>query len=216
MPRYPLTTILLIAAAASGLQADTKIDNTGGWNGMDNVSPFGPPNTQTYGELVTAPADNVLESWTFYMEQSTDTQFQGYVYAWDPVNNRATGPALFTSSVMSTSDPTIFQPVTFNTGGVDLITGDEYVLFASSSADAQTGGGGLWGFIGSEPENFSYLNNGTDTSQWTSTSWSGLGSGSLAFQADFAPAPVPEPVGVVLFATVLLGCVGSRWRRRNS
>ena len=42
-------------------------------------------------------------SWTFYMKQSTLIQFQGGVYAWNGL--MATGPSLFESAVMTTTDP---------------------------------------------------------------------------------------------------------------
>jgi len=197
--------------------ADTMIDTTPSWIGM-GVSPFGSPNTETYGEIITVPlADPVLNSWTFYMEQSSSIQFQGEVYAWNGF--MATGPSLFESAVMTTTNPNIFQPITFNTGGLALTPGGTYVLFASDSKDAQTGANGTWGIVSGGSYTggtFSYINNGTDISQWTSNFWSTAGNYDLAFKADFdTPSAVPEPSARILLTTALCAVAVLTLRRRK-
>lgn len=199
--------------------ADTIIDTTPSWIGTA-VYPFGSPDTETYGQIITVPlTDPVLNSWTFYMEQSSSIQFQGEVYAWNGF--MATGPSLFESAVMTTTNPNIFQPITFNTGGLALTPGDTYVLFASSSKDVQSAGGGTWGYVpgggGYTGGAFYYLNNGTDATQWTSDFWSTFGPGNdLAFKADFnSPAAVPEPSSRILLATALCAVVVLTLRRRR-
>ncbi len=191
--------------------ADTIIDTTPSWTGIP-VSPFGSPDTETYGQTITVPLlDPVLLSWTFYMEQSTSIHFQGEVYAWN--GHMATGPSLFESAVMTTTDPNASQAVTFDTGGLTLTPGGTYVLFASSSKNVQSGGGGVWGYVpggsGYTGGAFYYLNNGTDDTQWTSNFWSTTGSrNDLAFNAEFdSPAAVPEPRARILLATVLCAVV---------
>jgi hypothetical protein len=213
---------LLLMALLPGITglayADTVIDTTPSWIGT-GVYPFGTPATETYGQTITVPlTDSVLQSWTFYMEQSTSIRFQGEVYAWNGF--MATGPDLFESAVMTTTDPNIFQPITFDTGGLALTPGDTYVLFASSSKDAQSGGGGEWGYVpgggGYTGGSFFALDNGTSTAKWTSDFWSGAPgiSGTLAFQADFdSPAAVPEPSSRILLGTVLCAVVVLTLRR---
>lgn len=188
--------------------ADTVIDTTPSWNGLTPVFSFGPGQTETYGQTITAPlTDAVLRSWTFYMKQDTAVQFQGEVYAWN--GTMATGPDLFESALMTTTDSSVFQPITFNTGGLALTPGDTYVLFASSSQGNQTPTlGGGWGFIprGSVYAGgaFVFINNGNDISKWTSsawaTNWEGTGN-DLAFKADFSS--VPEPSVRILLALAL-------------
>jgi hypothetical protein len=198
--------LIAVSPGITGLAyADTIIDTTPSVIGF-SVDPFGSPDTETYGQTITIPlTDPVLLSWTFYMEQSPSIHFRGEVYAWNGF--MATGPNLFESAVMTTTDPKVFQPITFDTGGLALTPGDTYVLFASSSKDAQSGGGGTWGIVpGSSYTGgaFRYLNNGADTTQWTTNFWSKSGDYDLAFKADFdSPAAVPEPSSRILLATVL-------------
>ena len=185
--------------------ADTIIDTIPSWIGI-GVNPFGSPDTETYGQTITVPlTDPVLLSWTFYMKQSPSIHFRGEVYAWNGF--MATGPNLFESAVMTTTASDAYQPITFNTGGLALTPGDIYVLFASSSNDAQSGGAGTWEIV---PGNsytggaFRYLNNGADATQWTTNFWSKSEIYDLAFKADFdSPAAVPEPSARILLATML-------------
>jgi hypothetical protein len=213
----------LLPAIAGLVYADTVIDTTPSWNGSAPVFSFGPPDTETYGQTITVPlANSVLQSWTFYMELPTATQFQGEVYAWN--GTMASGPNLFQSALMSTSNPSAFQPITFNTGGLALTPGDTYVLFASSSQGPQSPTGeGEWGFIprGSVYAGgaFVFINNGANISQWTSsawtTNWEGTGN-DLAFKADFgSTSAVPEPSARILLATVLCAMVVLALRHRT-
>jgi hypothetical protein len=183
--------------------ADTLIDTTPSWILEIGVNPFGPA---TYGQTITVPlTDPVLLSWTFYMWQSPSIHFRGEVYAWNGF--MATGPSLFESAVMTTTDADVYQPITFSTGGLALTPGDIYVLFASSSKDDQSGGEGTWGIVpGSSYTGgaFRYLNNGADATQWTTNFWSRSEIYDLAFKADFdSPSAVPEPSSRILLATVL-------------
>jgi len=212
--------IALLPGITGLAYADTAIDTTPSWVGI-GVNAFGPPIYETFGQTITVPVtDAVLLSWTFFMEQSPSTQFQGEVYAWN--GTMATGPSLFESPVMTTTNANVFQPITFNTGGLALTPGDTYVLFASSSTDAQSGGGGTWGFVpgggGYTGGSFFALDNGTSTAQWTSEFWAGAPGivGSLAFKADFdSPAAVPEPSSRILLGTVLCAMIALTLRRRK-
>ena len=102
---------------------------------------------------------------------------------------KATGPALFESATISTSGSGS-EVVTFDTNGIALTQGQQYVLFASTSQD-QSGHSGLGTSASSTPmsiaaEEFVFLNNGTDASEWTSTAWdTSFSSGDLMFQANF-------------------------------
>jgi hypothetical protein len=204
-------------APASDALASTTIGNTPPWNGSPIISGFGygqPCCTATYGQTVTVPAtDTRLDSFTFYVQLPTNLIFRGEVYAWDPTtgnpaNNtsgNATGPALYESGPMHTTSYNSgfgpFEPITFNTGGIPLTAGAQYVLFFTISRDyaANAPTAGIPGFAGITATDtysggdFVFINNGGDTSQWTTTPWSnlvGLGADDLAFTASFSP-PLP-------------------------
>jgi hypothetical protein len=198
---YVSFTLLLLLGGAGQVQAVTTIDTTPYWDGSSSVAEFGYPDTATYGQVVTAPltSDTVLKSFSFYMNLPDTCTFRGYVYLWD--GSKAAGSALYESPTMSTTGSGNFEEITFNTGGIALTPGYQYVLFASTSKD--TGSGvGIWGqpqdqdvYPGSG-NGFVYINNGADASQWTLYNWDQnfLGTdGDLAFKATFVNFLIPAP-----------------------
>jgi hypothetical protein len=113
----------------------------------------------------------------------------GYIYAWD--GTKATGPALYKSQNMATLGSGTFEEVLFETGGIELTPGTQYVLFASTS-EVSGSGYGTWGQPQSQDvypgsgNGFVYFSG--DESQWTTNSWTQghLGTdGDLAFTATF-------------------------------
>ncbi len=89
------------------------------------------------GQVVTVPSeDPVLDSFTFYIKSfgsPSTIVLRGEVYAWD--GTKATGPNRWEGPQRTLTPPSTFQEVTFNTGGVQLAAGQQYVLFASVSKD---------------------------------------------------------------------------------
>ena len=207
-----------------GLMNAATIDTVALWDGSAYVGTFGIPDTQTYGETVTVPLGlPTLQSFSFEMELPTTLAFRGEVYAWD--GTQASGPNLFESGVTSTSSGNAFQLVAFDTGGITLVPGGVYVFFASTSKDnAGHSGAGIWGethltdsYAGGSTV---YINNGTDTTQWTSDAWLTI-PGDMAFQATFASDGGPgsdggavEPSTAALFASGLIVVVIATRRRR--
>ena len=162
----------LLAVTLPCAAQSTTISTISGWSGS-GISPFGLPNTQTYGQTVTVPSGfGVLESFAFEMMLPTSLVFRGEVYAWN--GQEATGPALWESAPMTTTTSG-FQLITFNTGGITLTPGNVYVLFATTSKDNAGNPGfpqGEWGFTtGYSGGSFVYNNNGTSTAQWFSPVW---------------------------------------------
>ena len=185
------------------------IDTVTLWDGSSFIESFGVPDTQTYGQTVTVPQGlPVLQSFSFEMQLSTTLAFRGEVYAWD--GTKAAGLNLFESGVTSTTDGSVYQLITFDTGGIALVPGGVYVFFASSSRDNfGHGGWGMWGVTQFDDTYAGgtavYINNGTDTTRWMSEDWASL-PGDLAFQATFASGSgVPEPSTTLLFASALIG-----------
>ncbi len=214
-----LSGILLASAARADLVVST-ITGTGPdvspipWDGSSSVSPWRPTGlpTPTYGETFLDPAGNpLLTGMTFEINDFSTPAipFQAYVYAWNGTS--ITGPALFTSAVMSVPSASGFQAVTVPTPGTVLTPGDEYIAFYSTLGDGgDPSSTSAWGFMQNPPADNAYtdgtfeFNNSTNFSALTSPTWISLGS-DLAFTLTFAPAPaaVPEPSSVFLLVTVI-------------
>ena len=215
------TVLALLVGAHMSISAQTTISTTGGGPA---VGPFGKPDAQTFGQTFTAPADNLLTRFTFFLSPAGSLVFRAYVFGWDPTGGRATGGALFTSAPIIGPIGSGFIPVTALLGnGLNLIPGSMYVMFFSSSGQGTIGEIALQSNWDSPAADqyaggaFVYLNNGENTGAWTSQTWStnrqGTGS-DIRFQASFVAAPEPSTFAFV--ATGLLAVVGfARHRSRR-
>ncbi len=202
---------ILILTVGTWAPAATTIDTTP-WD--STVFPLGEPTTATYGQTITAPLhDNVLTSFFFFLDDSPIrpgfTAFEAFVYAWDGI--KATGPALFTSPPMSTTNNAGndgFETFKIDTGKLSLEPGRTYVLFFTTAnlfdgvEDAS-----LAALRTDNPYpggEFFYLGNGSDFSAVTREPWVAISSPiyDLGFRATFV---VPEPPSAImlylLFAT---------------
>ena len=221
-------TLAAAVALAIGIAGPAAAQTTIGAGGGGFIQSWGKDNTQTYGQTITTPTDNILNSFSFWLGRTSTNypdpsepslDFMAYVYAWDGGASHATGPALYTSSVFThnATPATPFTEYTFNTGGLSLTTGSVYALFLSTSGLA--GSGRIqWEATGEEYAggNFVFLNNGENTSAWTTDEWSVYAS-DLHFEANFAgvSTTVPEPSTWLMLVTGLLalGVVAMRRRR---
>ncbi|MBC9034685.1 PEPxxWA-CTERM sorting domain-containing protein [Sphingomonas sp. JC676] len=188
-------------ASAPAMAQD--IDTTGTYGG--DISSFGTPNTATYGQTFTVGAENALNSFTMYLDSGSGgaLNFQAYVYAW--TGSRAVGNALFASTTQQFNGSSYGNPVAFdfNTGSLNLVSGQQYVAFVTTAGVANSGYASAympfngWGTDTYAGGDFVYFNNGTDFAQLTARNWdcTGCGFGDAHFKADFTAgiSAVPEP-----------------------
>lgn len=181
-----LAAVVLAAPAVA-----QNIDTTPFWNGTTYISSFGRPNTATYGQTITADnSSRRLTSFTFNVMRTSgaDIPFQAYVYAWDSVNQRATGSALFGSPVLTISANT-YVAYTVPTGMLSLTPGQQYVLLFTTTNIPGANGNANYGSVGTNTRyaggQFVFINNGTlGLGSLTSTQWNFIAQ-DLAFSATF-------------------------------
>lgn len=209
---------------SSSVNAATFIDTTPSWDGSSAISPFGEGNTATYGQTFTVGVDTQLDDFTYYLDDLLNpdfVDFEAYVMGWDGL--KATGPVLYQSSAMSTTNnggSDGFESFTINTGGLNLTQGNQYVAFFSASNlfDTITGTSKM-GLINTDVYSggsFVFLNNAADFSLLTANNWSITSSFDAAFTMNFSSAsPVPVPAAAWLFGSGMLGLVGVARRKKT-
>lgn len=208
-----LLALLLSCALAPAAYADT-ISTLDQWDGTidSSVSPFGNPDTATYGQTITTGnVAQVLQSFTFNLT-ALDAAFTVEVGTWTGSN---VGEVIYRSDPFSFTAQSEFTAIT-TTPDVTLNANSQYVLyFTTSGIQDNTSSTNAWGFTADTAYSggtFVYLNNGNDRSQLTSAAWNSALGGDLAFTATLAP--VPEPSSYVLLLAGL-GLVGVFARRRK-
>jgi hypothetical protein len=209
---YRSTALLLLIAGS--LMSQGPITTIPSWDGETFAQSFGVPDTATYGQTINvAPGSAVISSFGFERGNWNATvTFRGEIYAWD--GTKATGPSLFESPITTQLASSSFHLVIFNTGALTLPAGN-YVIFATTSRDQVTTSQCQWGSLDADTVypagNHVFLNNGADTSQWTSVAW-GAEPFDLAFQVNMSPVPPPGPPAASVPAasptTLLLGFAG--------
>jgi hypothetical protein len=224
-----IATALVMALVVTGqVKADFLIDTwkPGQMTMLQPPVAFGHAWHETFGQTITVPvSDPVLDSFafTFVCLDLPEWDFSAYVMGWS--GSKASG------SVLWKSDPQVMnytgnQTFAFDTGGLPLTAGGQYVLFLSVSEFSSGGDAPAFGRMprwNLYPDPYDggrivFLDNGNDTSLWTTQTWSLLPSpypvsADLGFQASFSPVPVP---GAALLGVLGLSVAGWRLRRRTA
>lgn len=129
-----------LMALSSPVAAQT-IDTTTAWDGSSSISAWNTTVTETIGQTILPTSGQTkLGSFAFELSQiggTTPMQYQAYVYQWNNANNTTTGPALFTSSVLTAPSGIGYTPVTVNTGSLALTAGVQYILFFTTTSVSQ-------------------------------------------------------------------------------
>jgi hypothetical protein len=207
-----------VPAGANQIIVDTNGPTRSGATG------FGNPLVTNLGQAFIAPqygTDPTLNSFGFYLQGPSTETMIGSVYAWN--GKAATGPALYTSPVEALAGTGGFDLIEFNTGGIPLVTGQQYILIASTanvptsvgqstlkSIDAPWWLGGL-AYVQQSGNNFNQI--------FTPT-WFTFGSGSAtAIRAVFSGTNisfVPEPDSLIL-ASIAVIAEGAfmTWKRHH-
>lgn len=105
------------------------------------MTPFGVPDTATYGEILTTDSNIFLTDFSFYLQrrQGDQINFKAYVYSWDDVGHKINGTALFSSDILETpASSSSFTKITISTGNILLAANSNYALFFSTSGLTQT------------------------------------------------------------------------------
>jgi hypothetical protein len=206
-------------------QAATLIDTTPSWSGVSGIGIIGESSSKpiyTIGQTFTVGSDNILNDFTFYLSQNVNpVDFGAYLMAWD--GSKTTGSILYQSGKKTTSSSFFisFDPFTFNTGGISLTSGQQYIAFLSGFQFFDGVDGGIFtGYISSDVYTGGkavYLGNGTNAgSDFTRNNWISGSSDELAFKANLSSAsaqPVPEPsssLGLLAFGGFVAGKILKR------
>lgn len=205
---------LLLAAAVLALSgqamASTAIGNaaTG-----DSIGDFGFPDSQTYGQVFTAPVSDIMTSFTLRLGSGLNANMVGVLGTWNGTADWGEGfgspTTLYTSPLVSVSGSGAF---TF-TPNVAVTAGTRYVAYIT--VFGQTGRGTTEMPLGDNSDPWlDYFVWHNETDPYANPSWNYfLDFGDAHFTATFGNA-VPEPQSWVLLIAGF-GLVGAAARRRR-
>jgi hypothetical protein len=217
----PLLAVTALAVPAAQA-APVPVGTLPAWDGQNAVFAYGPDQTHTYGQVVTAPAGaTTLREFALELSLPTDVVSRAEVYAWD--GEKATGPALYESAPFSTTVPPVdpanpgvtqFQLASFAIPDAPVVAGQQYVLFLSVNRDItpSSTGSGVFGAVPDETYadgQYVYSNDQT-VADWTTQPWDGgiddgyAGDYDLAFRATFDDGVVPTTPAPTAPATPVL------------
>lgn len=194
------TTALAGLLVANGASATiVTLDNS---PGSGSISPFGVPNTLTYGEVFTAPVTGRMTSFTLWLNGAVGS-LEGSVGTWNGTSTFGLGfgspTTLYTSAPQISSGA---QAFTF-APNIDVVAGQQYVAFLSVFGDPNANNTTTMPLSVNPVAGINYFVFNNDTTPYGNTSWNYfVGFGNAQFSATFE---VPEPATLALLGTGLLG-----------
>jgi hypothetical protein len=174
------TTTASASVVNSEAKAKAVINTYKVWDGGSAVTPFGCPDTSTYGQTITIPAKmKKLTKFSFYMTgQAAAGQsmvVRGEVYAWN--GTMATGSAVAESAPQTIAfGDAAYHKVTFKASGA-VTPGQKYVIFASVDKDYESCTGDYlltWASVDGTAYtggDFVFQNNTGNEANWTTQAW---------------------------------------------
>ncbi|HTT99519.1 MAG TPA: hypothetical protein VMF58_15835 [Rhizomicrobium sp.] len=187
-----LSIVALAAAVLCSSQA-MAISTRHAWDGSQSVGPFGCPDSSTFGQVITLPKfKSEIKQFEFLLALTSGGKgahtIRGELYAWDPVNMRPTGNAIYESpqAPLKFGDSN-FHRVTFYPFAT-VQSNKQYVAFATVDKDYDACQANpftmKWAAV---PDTtyakgeFVYLDDVGDWTEWEITSWS-TANADLAFK----------------------------------
>ena len=184
------------------------ISNTS--DSFEPVKPFGVPDSQTFGEIFTAPVTGKLTSFTLYLNGGVGS-LEGAVGTWNGTGSPTT---LYKSAAQVSSGA---QAFTFSPG-VDVTAGQKYVAFLSVYGDPNASGYTSMPLTITQTKDLGFftLNNTTfgGGSPYGNPAWTSIYIGASAEFTGTFVAKVPEPATWAMML-VGFGGLGSAMRSRR-
>ena len=201
--------VALMATAIAMPAAAVTISNTptGG-----NISPFGAPDTRTYGQVFTAPVTGTLTSFTLFLNGGVGA-LRGGVGTWNGTAAWGSGFGSPTNLYLSADVPSMMAGAYTFAPNVAVTAGSLYVAYltafnvaganATTTMPLGTAASGL---------NYFVWNNNSDPVG--NGSWNyAFNTGNVQFSATFAAIPEPQSWAMLIAG---FGLVGASMRRRKA
>ena len=225
--------LVVLVSLALGLSASTAHASAIVVGTNNRQSSFGETATPAVGQTFTS-IGSVMNDFTFAFDDFITGQhpgftiFQAYLYAWDEANNRPTGPQLYQSPTLSTTNNGGLggnEFFTLNMGATPVANGNQYILFFSvfgltnGIPDAvffpveQSNVGGFVPYPGGD---FVFSNASSFGNLFNTNAWTPVSSLDLSFTANFDTVQTPEPMSMALVGTGLVTLGRSLRRRRKA
>jgi hypothetical protein len=229
-----VTALLAAASPAAAQDIDTGTPPTVPNWPIFTFGRAGAVSWGTVGQSFTAPVGQTrLDGFTFWLRDNAivgETPYYAYIFDWDPATRRTGGSYLFRSAAQNFTGAPTPTPVSFLTGGLDLVGGENYIAVLSTVEFPNAPIGFRPGAVMSTfwpndgyPGGMTYVRNGpSGLATLTSGAWAFAGGNTdddLAFRADFSAAPaavVPEPGSATLVGLGAVGVAFVARRRRHS
>ncbi len=202
-----LITLLILNSTASAIVLQNT--PTGG-----SISAFGVPDSQTYGQVFTAPITGTLDSFTLYLNGGVGA-LKGGVGLWNGTAAHGFG---FGESLNLYTSPNVASlsagAYTF-TPGINVVAGQRYVAYLSTfgvpGANSATSMP-----LGTNAPGIEYFVWNNTSNPANNPSWNYFfNAGDALFQASFSPV-VPEPTSLAIVGCLSgVGVVVQLVRRRS-